>query len=99
MRLVSDSISRAYYAAFHGAHDYCESAGKATVRNNAPVEVRRCLESTGQDLIAADLRRLHIWTKHADYDVLAPLEDFPEVARSALAMAESILDRLNTLTV
>jgi hypothetical protein len=91
------AISRAYYAAFHGAREYCRATGVGVPTSNTHVEVRRCLEANNQHDIAADLRILHTWRTYADYDVPFPLSDLPSTTGGALTRAESILDRLNAL--
>lgn len=91
------SISRAYYAAFHGAREYCRATGVEVPTSNTHFEVRRCLEGNNQHDIAADLRILHNWRNYADYDVPFPLSDLPSTTAGALTRAESILNRLNAL--
>jgi hypothetical protein len=91
------SISRAYYAAFHGARDYCRATGNEVPTSNTHLEVRLCLERNDQHDIAADLRILHTWRNYADYDVPFPISDLSGTTAGALTRAETILDRLNNL--
>ena len=91
------SISGAYYAAFHGAREYCRATGVEVPTSNTHFEVRRCLEGNNQHDIAADLRILHTWRNYADYDVPFPLSDLPSTTAGALTRAETILDRLDPL--
>jgi uncharacterized protein (UPF0332 family) len=91
------SISRAYYAAFHSARDYCQAMGVDVSGSNAHIEARWCLEANGRHSIAADLRILHDWRKQADYDVPFPQTNLSRTVTSALARADILLNRLNTL--
>jgi uncharacterized protein (UPF0332 family) len=91
------SISRAYYAAFHGARDYCRATGWTVPTSNTHVEVRRCLERNNQHDIAAELRILHNWRNNADYEVPFPFSNLSSTTAGALRKAETILDRLSNL--
>jgi hypothetical protein len=91
------SMSGAYYAAFHGAREYCRTTGVAVPTSNTHVEVRRCLERNNLHDIADDLRILHTWRNYADYDVPFPISDLSGTTAGALSRAETILARLSKL--
>ncbi len=91
-------VSRAYYAAFHEARDYCLSQGATVPSRNAHVGVRWCLEEQGHARLASDLKDLHDYRKFADYDVRSPLEEYPLVAQDAIDIATHILSRLSSLS-
>lgn len=91
------AISRSYYACFHRARDYSR-ARSAIVRpdGSAHVAVRRLIGTTAPSL-EWDLLRLHTLRKYADYDIPFPDGDPTHSARVALALAASIIARIDAI--
>jgi uncharacterized protein (UPF0332 family) len=90
------AISRAYYASFHVARDYCDRTGFSVSRGvQAHVELRQRFGHTGR--IGQDLSRLHLMRKQADYDVPHPTQDIANAVRTALALANRIIADVDAL--
>lgn len=92
------ALSRAYYAAFHSAREFCEQSGTAISRRNSHVEVRWCIEALNDAQIAGALRKLHVQRKHAaDYDTDVPIERLSQEARNAVDQAKNVITRIEAL--
>jgi uncharacterized protein (UPF0332 family) len=91
------AVSRAYYAAFHEARNYCNRTDTSiSNRPSAHAEVRRQLSQTGR--IGQDLGRLQRLRKNADYDIPFPTPNLSEEVQTALALARRILADLDALS-
>ncbi len=91
------AISWAYYACFHRARDYAR-AQSAVIRQDGSAHsaVRRSLEMSDPET-AFELKRLHTFRKHADYDVPFPDGDPADVAQSAINLATRIIAAIDAL--
>jgi uncharacterized protein (UPF0332 family) len=93
------AISRAYYACFHRARDYARTHS-AIIRQDGSAHsaVRRSPEMRDPET-AFELKRLHTFRKHADYDFPFPNGDPTDEAQSAIDRASRIIAAIDALEV
>jgi len=92
------AISRAYYAAFHVAHEFLDRI-KVVVGQSPQthVTVQHALNNSGDATLAAassQLRTLYTERLAADYDLARPTPEQPAHASAMLALATDVIDRL-----
>lgn len=95
------AISRAYYAAFHVAHEFLDRI-KVVVGQSPQthVTVQHALNNSVDATLAAassQLRTLYTERLAADYDLARPTPEQPAHASAMLALATDVIDRLDRL--
>jgi len=95
---LRNAISRAYYAAFLRAREYCWHKGDIVDQTGrAHEQVRRNLQRRGQRHLAADLLNLHLLRKNADYDITFPKPDLSAEANAAEQLAAMVIAAIDAL--
>jgi hypothetical protein len=95
------AISRAYYAAFHVAHEFLDRI-KVVVGQSpqAHVSVQHALNNSGDPslaLVSSRLRTLYTDRLAADYDLGRPDPERPAQAALMVSSAASVIDQLDRL--
>jgi len=94
-------ISRAYYAAFHLAHEFLDRIDVAVGQSpQAHVTVQHALNNSGDATLMAvstTLRALHAERLAADYDLGRAVPEQPAHAAAMVAYATDLIDQLDRL--
>jgi hypothetical protein len=87
-------ISRAYYASFNHAAEYCRSQQRVIERSaGAHEQVRSQLRALGFELLASYLFEMHGWRKQVDYETVLNA-DIARMYMSAVATAHQVIKGL-----
>src|SRR3954470_10709507 len=95
------AISRAYYAAFHVAHEFLDRI--KVVIGQSPqthVTVQHALNNSGDAtlaLVSSRLRALYTERLAADYELARPTPEQPAQAKAMIALATDAIDQLDRL--
>jgi len=94
--------SRAYYAAFHLAHEFLDRINVVVGQSpQTHVTVQHALNNSGDGTLMAvstALRALHAERLDADYDLARPISEHPAHAALMVSYAGNVIDQLDRLT-
>jgi uncharacterized protein (UPF0332 family) len=95
------ATSRAYYAAFHVAHEFLDRINVVVGQNpQTHVTVQHALNNSGDATLAlvnSQLRTLFTDRLAADYDLAKPAPEQRALAAVTLALATDVIDQLDRL--